>query len=129
MKKKRLIILGIFAVLVIAYVGSIYSKFRRRTEFKQTLAALQSLSPDRIRSAAQAFARDRKPADTTVPLRDLVVAGYLRPDDTHGLEMRDATISLSADESEPDTVWIRIRTGGELDIVVLADGSIQGVRR
>ena len=129
MQNKRLIILGVLAALVLAYIVSIIPNFRHRAEWKRTVAALQSLPYDRMNAAVQAFKRDRKTTASTVPLRDLVSGGYLREDEILGLEERDATVSLSADETNPQTVWIRVRANDGFDIVVLGDGSIQKVAR
>ena len=58
MKTKRLIILGVLAALVIAYVISIIPNFRRQAERKRTVAALQRLPSDRFETAVKAL--DRK---------------------------------------------------------------------
>ena len=128
MKTKR-IILGVVTVLVIAYVVSIIPNYRHRTEWNRTVAALQSLPHDRMDAAIRAFKQDRRTTDSVVPLRELVSGGYIRAEDVRGLEGRDVTVSLSADETNPDTVWIRVRGSGSLDIVALADGSIQAVTK
>src|SRR5437899_3238841 len=124
MKKKRLIIVGVLAALVVAYIVSIIPNFRHRAEWKQTVAALQSLPHDRMDAAVQAFKRDRKTTESTVPLRDLVSGGYLLAEDIRGLEERDVTVSLSAGETSPQMVLIRVRASDGSDIVALADGSI-----
>lgn len=129
MKTKHLIILGVLAVLVAAYTISIIPNFRHRAEWKRTVAALQALSHERIQGAAQAFARDRKISDGLVSLRELVSGGYLRPEDLRGLEEKDVTVSLTADETTPSAVWIRVRASNGSDIVVMADGSIQQTAR
>jgi hypothetical protein len=129
MKNKLLIIVAVLAALVVAYIVSIIPNFRHRAEWKQTVAALQRLSPERVETAVQAFAHDQKTGDGTVPLRELVSGGYLRAEDIRGLEERDVTISLSADERSPQMVWIRARASDGSDIVLLGDGSIQKVPR
>jgi hypothetical protein len=129
MKTKRLIIIGVLTALVIGYVISILPNFRHRTEWKRTVAALQSLSHERVETAAQGFARDRKITGDAVPLRDLVSGGYLRAQDIRGLEDRDAIVSLSANERKPQAAWIRVRASDGSDIVLLADGSIQQMAR
>jgi type II secretory pathway component PulM len=133
MKTKRLVIFGVLAVLVVAYIISIIPNFRRQAEWKHTVAALQGLSRDRVETAIQAFTRDRKASGSvvpaTVPLRELVAAGYLRTNDIRGLEGRDATVSLSAVETTPQMIWIRVRWTDRSDIALMADGSVQGLRR
>jgi len=129
MKTKGLIIVGVLTALAIGYVVSTIPNFRHRTEWKRTVAALQSLSHERVETAAQAFARDGKTTDSAVPLRELVSGGYLRAEDIRGLEDRDATVSLSTNETMPQMVWIRVRASDGSDIVLLADGSIQKMAR
>ena len=129
LKTKHLIILGVLAVLVAAYTISIIPNFRHRAEWKRTVAALQALSHERIQGAAQAFARDRKISDGLVSLWELVSGGYLRPEDLRGREEKDVTVSLTADETTPSAVWVRVRASNGSDIVVMADGSIQQTAR
>jgi hypothetical protein len=128
-KTKRLLILGILAALVVAYVVSLVPGFRHRAEWERTVAALQSLPHERLEAAVHAFARDRKGGDSAVPLRKLVSGGYLRLEDIRGLEERDVTISLTARENTPSAVWICVHASDGSDIVVMADGSIQKVPR
>jgi hypothetical protein len=129
MKTKRLIVIGVLGVLAVGYIVSILPHFRHRAEWKRTVAALQNLSHERVETAVQAFALDRKTTDSAVPLRELVLAGYLRAEDIRGLENRDATVSLSTDETKPQMIWIRVRASDGSDIVLLADGSIQKMAR
>lgn len=125
MKKKRLIISAVLTVLVAAYVISVISKWRHRIEWNRTVAALQSLPYERLETAVQAFKRDRKPTDTTVPLRELVSDGYLRAEDVRDLTDRNILVSLTANETDPQATLIRVHATGGPDIVMLADGSIQ----
>ena len=129
MRTKRLIIVGVLTVLAIGYIISIIPNSRHRAEWKRTVAALQSLSHERVETAAHAFARDRKTTGSAVPLRELVSGGYLRAEDIRGLEDRDATVSRSTDETVPQMIWIRVRASDGSDIVLLADGSIQKMAR
>jgi Flp pilus assembly protein CpaB len=128
-KTKRIIILGVVAALAAAYTISIIPNFRHRAEWKRTVAALQALSHERVQAAAQAFARDRKISEGAVSLRDLVSGGYLRPEDLPGLEEKNVTVSLTADETKPSAIWVRVRASDGSDIVVMADGSIQQTAR
>lgn len=124
-KKKRLVILGVLAALVVGYIVSVIPNFRRRAEWKRTVAALQSLPHDRLEAAVQSFKRDRKPTDSTVPLRELVSGSYLRVAEVASLRDSDVSVSLAADETTPKVVWIRVRAADGSDIVLMADGSIQ----
>ena len=125
-KTKRLIILGVMSALVLACAISILPTHRHRAERKRTIAALQSLSYERIEAAARAFVRDRKLDDTSVSLSNLVSGGYLGPDDIRGLDDKDVTISFASDETTPLAFRIRVRASDGSELVVLADGSIQG---
>ncbi len=131
-KNKRPIILGALGVLVIAYIIGIIPNLRHRSEWKQTVKALQSLSRDRIDTAVQSFARDRKATNsvvpTAVPLRELVSGGYLVAEDIRGLEGRDVTVSLTVDETRPSAIWIRVRAADH-DTALMGDGSIQQLPR
>ena len=127
-KIKRRIILGVLTALVIAYIISIVGNFRHRAEWKRTVAALQSLPQDRVKDAVQAFKRDRKTTKSVVSLRELVSAGYLQTEDVQGLGNRDVSVSLVADETRPQVIWIRVRAADGSDIVLLADGSVQKVK-
>jgi hypothetical protein len=127
MKSKRLIICGVLAALVVAYVVSIIPNFRHRAEWKRTVAALQSLPHDRLATAVQSFKRDRKPTDSTVALHELVAGGFLRAEEVRGLEGRDVTVSLSADETTPEMILIRVHSTVGFDIALMADGSVQGL--
>ena len=82
----------------------------------------------RIKDAVQAFKRDRKTTDSIVPLRELVSGGYLRTEDVQGLGDRDVSVSLVADETRPQVIWIRVRAADGSDIVLLGDGSVQKVK-
>ena len=129
MRTKRFIIFGVLAVLVVAYFISIIPNVRRRAEWNRTVAAIQSLPHDRVAMAVQAFARDHRSTDSIVPLRELVSGGYLRAEEIRGLEDRDVTVSLTADETTSAAVWLRVRAADGSDIVVMADGSIHKVAR
>ena len=129
MKRKHIIVLAATVALVVAYVISILPNLRHRTEWRRTVAALQSVSVERLRTAARSFARDQKLSDSAVPLRSLLSAGYLRPEEVRNLEGKDVAISLTANETTPSEALIRVRASGGSDIVLLGDGSIQEMAR
>ena len=95
----------------------------------RTVAALQSVSVERLTTAARNFARDQKITDSTVTLRSLLSAGYLRQEDVPGLREQDVTILLTANETTPSEALIRVRASDGSDIVLLADGSIINMAR
>ena len=127
MKTKLRIVLGVLAALVIACIISITPNFRHRAEWKRTATALQSLPHDRVEAAVRAFKRDRKTTDSAVPLRELVSGGYLHIEDVRGLGDRETSVSLVADETTPQAIWIRVHAADGSDIVLLADGSVSKI--
>jgi hypothetical protein len=102
-------------------------------ERTKTVAALGGFTPERVEAAIQAFARDRKASGSAAPtgiaLRELISGGYLRAEDVRGLEDKDVTVSLDADEATPQMIWIRVRISDGSVIALLADGSIQELPR
>jgi Flp pilus assembly protein CpaB len=64
MKSKRFFILAVVAALGIGCAISLVPSFRHRSEWKETVGALQSLDRARVDSALEAFARDQKPRGT-----------------------------------------------------------------
>ena len=126
--KRRIMIIAVLAVLVIACGIFIVANFGKFLTPPSTMAALQRLSRDRFVAAVQAFTRDRK-ADggalsTTVALHDLVSGGCLRSRDIRGLEGKDATVSLTVDQATSSTVWIAVRESDGSQIGLLGDGKI-----
>jgi hypothetical protein len=129
MKTKRLIIILTSAVLVAAYVISIVPNFRRHAEWNRAVNALGSLSLDRVVTAVQAFARDRKaggsPLPAVVPIGELVTGGYLRADEAAAFSGAEATVSLAAaDETASAMELIRMRFPDGFVTVQSTDGSV-----
>jgi hypothetical protein len=127
MKTKRLIILGVLALVVVASAISVVPKLYRRAVWKQTVTALQNLSLHRLEEAVVAFERDRKdsPLIPSVPLRDLVSGGYLKREDIRGLENKAATVFLQMD-GMPIQVLMEVHLDSG-QIVLRKDGSIQAL--
>ncbi len=82
---------------------------------------------------AGAFSRDLtargQPLPPTVSLRELVSGGYIAAADLRAFDGMDVTISLTADEARPQEILIRVRMPDGSVTALLADGSIQGLRR
>jgi hypothetical protein len=125
MKTKRRIIVAVLALLVIALGIFIFSK---RPTPPSTMAALQGLSRERVVTAVQAFTRDRKTdggaLSNTVALHDLLSGGYLRSRDIRGLDGKDVTVSLTADQATSSTIWIAVRESDGSQVGLLGDGKI-----
>jgi hypothetical protein len=83
-------------------------------------------------SAMQMFSRDLtargQPLPATVSLRELVGSGYIAASDVRAFDGMDVMISLTADESQPQEVRIRVRGPDGTVTTLLADGSVQGSR-
>ena len=133
MKNKRVIILGVLAVLGVAYVISIVPNFRHRAEWNQTVRALRSLPRDRVDSALEAFVRDQKAKGGAVPatvsFRDLVAGGFLRADEAAPFTGMEVTFGVGVDETRPQQILVRVPLSGGRVVVELADGSILQVAR
>lgn len=65
----------------------------------------------------------------TVSLRELTNQGYLQAREVAAFAGLETTISLSASESRPHEVLMRARFPDGAELVALADGSVQTVRR
>ncbi|MGA2747807.1 MAG: hypothetical protein ABSG59_03445 [Verrucomicrobiota bacterium] len=86
-----------------------------------------------IVGAGKTYARELKsrgqPVPKTVSLNELVERGYLKPEDIGAFRGLEATLSLTADLSNPKTVLMRVRLPDGTDYVLLADGSAQEAPR
>jgi len=84
-------------------------------------------------AAMQAFSRDLtargQPLPSTVSLRELVSGGYVAASDVRAFDGMDVTISLTADESHPQEILMRIRLPDGSVTALMADGSVQGLRQ
>ena len=129
MKPKRIITLVAIAGLLVVSVVSILPNFRHRAEWKRTVAALQSLSVERLSTAARSFARDQTAGGRQLPpevsLRDLVRAGYLTTNDVRAFVGMEVTFSTRADDTQPQMILARARTPDGQFICLMADGSVQ----
>src|SRR5882762_824055 len=105
--------------------------FRRNSEWKRTVRALQSLPRVRIDQALQAFTHDRHAGGNGVPtvsLGELTSHGYLRSNEVAGLSGMKVTFFLNADETRPQTVLVRVQLASG-QVIELGDGSVQMVSR
>jgi len=86
------------------------------------MAAFRNLQFDRIRPAAEAFAKDRKAHGLSVPnsvsFTQLASQGYLSLSDVAAFSNADATVSLKAAGAGSNVPWIRIRwkDGAEISV-------------
>src|SRR5262249_55665590 len=89
--------------------------------------------PSKIVAAVQAFSRDQpahgRALPASVSLRELVKGGYVAADDVRAFDGMDVTISLTADETRPQEILIRVRLPDGSVIAALGDGSAQQLPR
>jgi hypothetical protein len=70
------------------------------------------------------------PVPDTVSLAQLLNRGLLKPEDVRAFAGWQASISLKADETTPQAILMRVQwPGGDDELVLLADGSVQQPRR
>jgi hypothetical protein len=113
------------ALAIIALVIGISLALQSYYERKQPTFNAAKLIP-----ALQAFARDRvaqgQGLPPTVSLSDLVVGGYLSYDDVSVFRDADVTFYPGVDLKSPKSILARARMRDGTEVVVLADGSLQG---
>jgi len=94
---------------------------------------VHSVAAEKIVAAAQAYARDLAAKGVAVPssvnLKELAAKGLLNHADVRGFDGMEVTISLTAGETHPSEVLMRARLQDASEIVLLADGSVQQLRR
>lgn len=73
--------------------------------------------------------REGKEVPGAVSLRDLVARGLLTEDDVSVFAGVDVVLSLSVEESRPQDILARAQLPGGDEVLALADGSVQQVRR
>jgi hypothetical protein len=83
----------------------------------------------KLLSAMRAFAHDLtakgQPLPATVSLRQLVSGGYIAARDDVAFKGMEVTISLHADEADPQAVLMRARLADGSVVALIADGSVQ----
>jgi hypothetical protein len=84
-------------------------------------------------AAARAYTRDlqvrKQPIPKSVTLEELVALHFLQPGDIEAFRGLKATIVLTADASDQQTVLMRVRLPDGGEIKLLGDGSVQQVAR
>jgi len=84
-------------------------------------------------AALQAFSRDRflhgNQLPSTVTLKDLVAGGYLSGSDVSAFEGIEVTFSNANTNQDPKMVMIHARLPDGSVLAVLADGSVQQLRK
>ena len=84
-------------------------------------------------SAVQAFSRDLvargEKLPSTVSLGELVSRNYIAGSDVRAFDGMDVTISLSTDDHHPQETLMRVRWPNGTVTALMADGSVQGLRK
>jgi hypothetical protein len=79
--------------------------------------------------AAQSYSRDHvsrgQPMPSSVSIRDLVGSGYISAEEVRDFDGMDVTIYPMTSEAYPQSILIRVRMSDGVQIVAMADGSIQ----
>ena len=113
------------ALTVIALVIGISLAVQSYYERKQPTFNAAKLIP-----ALQAFARDRvvqgQALPATVSLSDLVAKGYLTYDDVSVFRGADVVFYPGVDLKSPKSILARARMPDGTEVMMLADGSLQG---
>lgn len=126
MKARRLLayIASAIAVAIIVCVAVTTYWQRKQPVFKDA---------PKLISAMRAFTRDLtargQSLPATVSLRELVSGGYIVANDVRAFDGMDVTIALTADETHPQEILIRVRFPDGSVTALLADGSVQGLPR
>jgi len=122
--KRTLTVMAVVAVVLIA--ASV-------TYFTFTRPAPGRVNAPKILAAAQTYAHDLRAHGQAVPatvaLQDLLARGLLSPADVSGFGGMEVTVSLTANDRNPQDILIRVRMQDGGQIVALADGSVQEVPR
>jgi hypothetical protein len=79
------------------------------------------------RAYRQSLEAQGQPVPPMVRLEDLVRRGYLRPEDIQAFGGLRVTISLAADDTQPQEVLVCAQFPNGDEVVTLADGSVQRV--
>jgi hypothetical protein len=61
----------------------------------------------------------------SVSLRELVSGGYITTNDVRAFDGMEVTVSLTASDTDPHSILIRVRMPDGSQIAAMADGSVQ----
>ena len=82
-----------------------------------------------MRRFSQNLTARGQPLPVSVSLRELVSGGYIAARDVRAFDGMEVTISLTADETHPQEILIRVRLSDGSVIALMADGSVQGLAK
>jgi len=133
MKIRRIIVIVALLIVVAALVSMALISHWQHSE--QSFKILPKLAV-----AEQSYVRDRvshgQPLPTSVTLQDLVSGGYISADTVRSLAGADVTFypmvgyaRWFGDNSPQPAIWVRVRMPDGVQIVAMADGSVQQLPR
>ena len=124
--RKRLAYMGL--ILVVAAAAFFTLEYSWRMSQQQP-----AFDAPKLISAVQAFSRDvvarGEKLPSTVSLRELIGGNYVAGSDVRAFDGMDVTISLLADKAQPQEVLMRVRLPDGTVTALMADGSVQGLRK
>lgn len=126
MKIRRLIFIAgsLLAAAVVVCAALVFHWQRSQPVFKDA---------PKIAAAVQAFSRDKtargQPLPASVSLHELVSGGYIATNDVHAFDGMDVTISLTANDTYPQSILILVRMPDGTQIAAMADGSVQALAK
>ncbi len=131
MKRRILILSGVVVLVAAAWIPSILHNARQNSERTQAVRALQSLPRERINTAVDAFARDRRSAGAPVPeyvsIQQLASGGYLSSNEVAAFRGMDVAFAVEPVKSDPNAILARVRLTDGRELIEVADGG--GIQR
>ena len=122
--KRTLIVMAVLTLMVVAGSAVYFASLSRHPGH---------VNAAKLLTAAKTYADGLKgqglPVPTLVSMKELISRGLLTEGDVRGFAGMEVTVSLTADGSRPQEVLVRARLPDGNEIVALADGSVQQVRK
>jgi len=126
MKAKRFLIFGSTIIIALIVIVGGYLLFTPKSQkghidAQKIVTAIHAYN-DKLKSQNQ-------PLPETISLQQLIAQGFLKSEDVNAFNGMDVTVSLAIDEANPQQVLMRAKMPDGIQIVALADGSIQQVAK
>jgi hypothetical protein len=125
MKTRRLIVIAGLLVAVAVFVSvALISHWQHWQTFKnlpKVILAAQTYSQDQVAHG--------QPLPASVSLRDLVASRYVSAEDVRAFDGMDVTVYPMTNDTDPNSILIRVRMPDGTQIAAMGDGSIQQLPR
>jgi hypothetical protein len=125
MKTKRFLICASTIVIALTTIIGCYLFFTSKPQSNHLDAA-------KITSAINAYSSKMKSENQSLPptisLQELIAKGFLKHEDVAAFDGWNVTVSLTADDSDPQSILMTAQSSDGHKIIVVADGSIQSVK-